>query len=204
MGLLACHPTVVPRNALDVRLGMDSQGNGQRVSESSGGPVRDEAAYVSQMCALQRFITACAGRGAYPIKFNGSLFTVPPGPTEEDPDYRRWGPGYWWQNTRLPYMSLCTSGDFDLQQPLFRLYAQEFLPLCRDRTQRYFGHGGAFYPECLMFWGAVFSETYGWTPFAWWRAPLFLTRFRRHRRLMCFESHPLHYRSALPACPRRP
>ena len=39
------------------------------------------------------------------------------------PDYRRWGPGYWWQNTRLPYLSLCASGDLDLMRPLFHMYA---------------------------------------------------------------------------------
>ena len=39
------------------------------------------------------------------------------------------------------------------------------LPLCKYRTQLYLGHDGAYYPECIMFWGAVFSETYGWTPF---------------------------------------
>lgn len=139
--------------------------NGKLVSDTSGATVRDEAAYLSQMYHLQRFITACAGRGAFPIKFNGSLFTVPPGPTEQDPDFRRWGPGYWWQNTRLPYISLCTSGDFDLQRPLFRMYAEDLLPLCKYRTRHYLGHDGAYYPECMMFWGAVFSETYGWTPF---------------------------------------
>lgn len=139
--------------------------NGRLVASDVGAAIKDEAAYVSQMYHLQRFITACAGRGNYPIKFNGSLFTVPPGPTEKDPDYRRWGPGYWWQNTRLPYLSLCASGDFDLQLPLFKMYAQDLLPLCRYRTQRYCNHEGALYPECLMFWGAIFSETYGWTPF---------------------------------------
>jgi alpha-L-fucosidase 2 len=147
----------VPANEHPVRIGMDQSGGNKLV--------RDEAAYVSQMYHLQRFITACAGRGAYPIKFNGSLFTVPPGPTEKNPDYRRWGPGYWWQNTRLPYISLCTSGDFDLLRPLFRMYADELLPLCKYRTRLYLGHDGAYYPECIMFWGAVFSETYGWTPF---------------------------------------
>jgi hypothetical protein len=139
--------------------------NGQLVADNSGPVVRDEAAYTSQMYHLQRFITACAGRGAFPIKFNGSLFTVPPGPTEADPDYRRWGPGYWWQNTRLPYISLCTSGDFDLQRPLFHMYADELLPMAIHRTRLYLGHDGAYYPECIMFWGPVFSETYGWTPF---------------------------------------
>ncbi len=139
--------------------------DGGVVADDSGAVVRDEASWVSQMYHLQRFITACAGRGAYPIKFNGSLFTVPPGPTEQDPDYRRWGPGYWWQNTRLPYLSLCASGDFELLQPLFRMYAEDLLPLCKYRTRHYLGHDGAYYPECIMFWGAVFSETYGWTPF---------------------------------------
>jgi hypothetical protein len=139
--------------------------NGKLAASDAGVVVRDEAAYVSQMYSLQRYTTACAGRGAYPIKFNGSLFTVPPGPTEADPDYRRWGPGYWWQNTRLPYISLCTSGDYDLMQPLFRMYAGELLPLCKYRTKLYLGHEGAYFPECILFWGAVFSETYGWTPF---------------------------------------
>ncbi len=139
---------------------------GKRVAGKAGATVRDQAAYVSQMYHLQRFITACAGRGAFPIKFNGTLFTVPPGDSEKDPDFRRWGPGYWWQNTRLPYISLCTSGDFDLQRPLFRMYGRDLLPLCKYRTKLYFGHEGAFYPECIMFWGHVFSETYGWTPFA--------------------------------------
>jgi len=138
---------------------------GKIVADGAGATVRDEAAYVSQMYHLQRFITACVGRGAFPIKFNGSLFTVPPGATEADPDYRRWGPGYWWQNTRLPYLSLSTSGDFDVLRPLFHMYADELLPLCKYRTRLYLGHDGAYYPECIMFWGAVFSETYGWTPF---------------------------------------
>lgn len=141
--------------------------NGRVEAETQGIPTADydEAARVSQMYHLQRFVTAAAGRGRYPIKFNGSLFTVPPGPTEADPDYRRWGPGYWWQNTRLPYYAMCAAGDYDLMEPLFRMYVDELLPLCRHRTRVYMGHEGAFYPECMMFWGAIFSETYGWTPF---------------------------------------
>lgn len=123
-----------------------------------------DAAYVSQMYALQRFIGACAGRGAYPIKFNGSLFTVSPN-EKSDHDYRRWGPGYWWQNTRLPYMSMCSAGDFEMMKPLFHMYGDELLPMCKYRTKLYLGHDGAFYPECINFWGTMFSETYGWTPF---------------------------------------
>lgn len=136
--------------------------NGKTVMDTTAVPVADEAAYVSQMYALQRFINACAGRGAYPIKFNGSIFTAP---FEGDPDYRRWGPGYWWQNTRLPYISMCASGDFDLMRPLFKMYVEDLLPLCKYRTKLYLGHEGAYYPECIYFWGTVFSDTYGWTPF---------------------------------------
>lgn len=124
-----------------------------------------DAFVVSRAYALQRFINACAGRGQFPIKFNGSLFTVPAPEASGDADYRRWGPGYWWQNTRLPYISMCASGDFDLMQPLFRMYGQDLMPLARHRTQLYFNHDGAFIPECIYFWGDVFSETYGWTPF---------------------------------------
>lgn len=117
---------------------------------------------VTRGYALQRFITACAGRGAFPIKFNGSLFTVPWPNQPGDADYRRWGPGYWWQNTRLPYAPLCTSGDFDLLEPFHRLYARDLLALSRYRTERYFGFADAAYlPEVKYFWGAVFSDTYG-------------------------------------------
>ena len=123
---------------------------------------KGDAAYVSQMYHLQRFINACAGRGAYPIKFNGSLFTV--APAGKDPDYRRWGPGYWWQNTRLPYISMCTSGDFDLMKPLWKMYAGEVMRLSKYRTKLYCGHDGAFLPECIYFWGPIFSQTYGWQP----------------------------------------
>ncbi len=134
--------------------------NGKRIAHQ---PIEagQDAFVVTRGYTLQRFINACAGRGAYPIKFNGTIFTVD---HNNDPDYRRWGPGYWWQNTRLPYISMCASGDFDLMQPLFNMYAGQVFELSKYRTQHYFNHAGAYYPECIYFWGAVFSETYGWTP----------------------------------------
>lgn len=137
---------------------------GERAAEEVARDFGDDAFNVSRAYHLQRFLNACAGRGAHPIKFNGSIFTVP-APGKSDPDYRRWGPGYWWQNTRLPYYGMCASGDFDLLRPLFRMYAEELLDLAKYRTKLYCGHEGAFYPECIYFWGPIFSETYGWTPF---------------------------------------
>ena len=72
-------------------------------------------------------MTACAGRGAQPIKFNGSLFTVghdlPEGTSSteknHDPDYRSWGASFWNQNVRLSYWPLIKTGDYDLMQPWF-------------------------------------------------------------------------------------
>lgn len=139
--------------------------DGRTVIDTTRAAGADEAAYVSQMYALQRFITACAGRGQHPIKFNGSIFTVPSAGAPGDADYRRWGPGYWWQNTRLPYLSLCASGDFEMLEPLWRMYVDQLLPLNRHRTKQYFGfENAAYYIECVHFWGDVFNETYGWKP----------------------------------------
>lgn len=147
--------------------------NGKEILNTSNVASGDDAAHVSQMYALQRFITASAGRGAYPIKFNGSLFTVPSEGAPGDGDYRRWGPGYWWQNTRLPYLSLCASGDFEMLEPLFHMYVDELLPLNKYRTRQYFGFdNAAYYIECIHFWGDVFNETYGWQPMAEREDPL--------------------------------
>jgi hypothetical protein len=144
--------------------------NGRSLSTANNATVTivdgDDAQVVSRAYALQRFVAACAGRGQYPIKFNGSLFTVPAEKQPGDADYRRWGPGYWWQNTRLPYYSMCAAGDFEMLDALFRMYGRDLMPLCTFRTQRYLGHAGAYIPECVYFWGDMFTETYGWQPYA--------------------------------------
>ena len=142
-----------------------------------------EALLVSRGYALQRFLLACAGRGRYPVKFNGSLFTVDakesdwragcnpalpqpvPGAPDMgdgqvfDADFRRWGGPYWHQNTRLPYWAMLAAGDFDQLPAFFQLYL-EALPLAQYRTKEYFGHGGAFFPETMYFWGAYANSDY--------------------------------------------
>ena len=121
-----------------------------------------EAERVTQGYALQRFINACAGRGALPIKFNGTIFTTDASYQGQrfDPDFRMWGGPYWFQNTRLPYWSMLASGDFDCMQPLFRMYVNS-LPLAEYRTRRYYGHAGAFWPETQYFWGTYADDNYG-------------------------------------------
>ena len=122
---------------------------------------------VTRGYVLQRFISACAGRGAYPIKFNGSLFTVDAretwngAPYNYDADYRSWGGPYWFQNTRLAYWPMLAAGDFDLMPPLFRMY-MDALPLLKSRVKLYFGHDGAYFPETMDFWGTYANTNYGW------------------------------------------
>ncbi|MDR3233667.1 MAG: DUF5703 domain-containing protein [Planctomycetaceae bacterium] len=117
-----------------------------------------DAFLLTQCYTLQRYVWACAGRGALPIKFNGSIFTVP---EKGNPDFRRWGSGYWFQNTRLAYHPMPAAGDFEMMLPFVNTYS-DMLPLCRYRTQKYMGHGGAYYPECIYFWGDNFLESYGY------------------------------------------
>jgi len=118
---------------------------------------------VSRGYALQRWVNACGGRGNYPIKFNGTIFTVDAQFKGKhfDADYRQWGAMYWWQNTRLPYWAMLRAGDFDLMEPLFGMYL-EALPLCRDKTKVYYDHDGAFFPETMYFWGTNGNCDYGW------------------------------------------
>ena len=126
-------------------------------------PLADECAAITTAYAAQRYTTACAGLGRLPIRFNGSLFTIS---HKGDPDYRRWGNGYWWQNTRLPYYPMFAAGDIDSTDPLFNMYLDK-LDFFMKRTKKYFGHGGAFFPECMQPWGDHFVGSYG--PECEWR-----------------------------------
>ncbi len=123
-----------------------------------------EAETVSRGYELQRFVNACGGRGAFPIKFNGSIFTVDVNDSEGrlDADYRKWGGGYWFQNTRLTYWPMIMSGDFDLMEPWFRMYL-DALPFAKARAKANFGiDGAAMFPETITFWGTFLNGDYGY------------------------------------------
>ncbi len=127
---------------------------------ASGTP---EAEAASRGYALQRFVTACAARGASPVKFNGSIFTVDAREPKEtfDADYRRWGGPYWFQNTRLVYWPMLSSGDYEMMEPLFAMY-RDALAMAKGRTRIYFNHDGAYFPETMHFWGTYADSNYGW------------------------------------------
>ena len=134
--------------------------NGKREKKELARPViplADECAAITTAYAAQRYLTACASRGRLPIRFNGTLFTIS---HRGDPDYRRWGNGYWWQNTRLPYYPMFAAGDIDGTDALFDMYFGK-LEFLKKRTKKYFGHDGAFFPECMQPWGDHFMGCYG-------------------------------------------
>jgi hypothetical protein len=127
-----------------------------------------DAEKVTQGYLLQRFITACAGRGAYPIKFNGSLFVVDNPALKKGKDkktgeeiilnvtadYRSWGGQYWFQNTRAMYWPRLMAGDFDLMQPLFRMYRNQIEPNAQQ-VKTFYNHEGSYLAETAPFWGGI-------------------------------------------------
>ena len=129
-----------------------------RISGDAGAEI------VTRGYTLQRWVSACAGRGAYAFKFNGSIFTVENRDGDNatsDPDWRAWGGDYWWQNTRLPYWPMLASGDYDLMQPMFRMYLNT-LPLAKARNKIWFNCEGGFIAETMCFWGLYSNGDYGW------------------------------------------
>ncbi|PUZ22773.1 hypothetical protein DCC81_20310 [Chitinophaga parva] len=118
---------------------------------------------VNEGYVLQRYVTACAGRGAYPIKFNGSIFVVDnpdykpnrAAPARAiDADFREWGGQYWFQNTRPMYWPRLAAGDFDMMLPLFKMYAG-ILPHNAAQVKQYYHHDGAYFAETAPFWGGL-------------------------------------------------
>ncbi len=130
-----------------------------------------EAETITRMWHLQRYTVACAGRGAFPLKFNGSIFNVDGSHSAENPycgqnysaDFRAWGGCYWFQNQRQIYWAMLASGDFECMLPFFRMYYNA-LPFSKYMTKKWFGHEGAFFPETMYFWGGYNRADYGLTP----------------------------------------
>lgn len=125
---------------------------------------KSEPPTVSSAWALQRYASAAATRGAFPVKFNGSIFTVAPASVDKrefNDDFRNWGGDYWWQNTRLPYHGMVDRGDADLMQSLFAFYGRQ-LPVCEARSRIYYNASGAYFPETMTTFGTYANRDYGW------------------------------------------
>lgn len=128
-----------------------------------------DARAVEQGYVMQRYMLATSSRGAYPVHFNGGLFTVggdmpdniDSTPERHNPDFRQWGSAYWNQNVRQLYWPLLASGDFDLMKPWYAMYVNA-LPLVKARTRLYYHHDGAALIETSNFWGLPTLNDFGW------------------------------------------
>ncbi|HVT11277.1 MAG TPA: DUF5703 domain-containing protein [Fimbriimonadaceae bacterium] len=123
----------------------------------------EEGSPVTRGYTLQRYVQACQGRGAYPIKFNGGFYTVEPKAMGKpfDPDFRNWGDSHWWQNVRHMYHPMLEQGDFEMMDPLFRMY-ESVVPLAESRTKLYHQCEGVYFPETMTIFGTYSGGDYGW------------------------------------------
>ncbi|MCX6873305.1 MAG: DUF5703 domain-containing protein [Verrucomicrobia bacterium] len=123
----------------------------------------EPAKTLTQGHALERFMQACASRGAFPLLFNGSIFTMDmpagtyafggPRGTAVNADHRDWeGLPIMWQNTRLPYWSMIARGDFDLMRPVFQAVF-DALEVSKSRSQAWYQHDGAMMTEAMLWKG---------------------------------------------------
>ncbi|NNM85728.1 MAG: hypothetical protein HKL96_08240 [Phycisphaerales bacterium] len=118
---------------------------------------------VTQGINRQRYMQACGGRGAFPIKFNGGQFTVEPKAMGRpwNADWRAWGNCHWWQNVRHMYHPMPALGDFEMMAPLFNMY-DAARPVCTARAGLYFNARGCYFPETMTVWGTYANADYGW------------------------------------------
>ena len=120
--------------------------------------------------AYVMYLNALAGRGIFPIIWNGSIFAPPTKQvpvsnhtgtvSNPDPDYRAWGNLMLHQNLRLPYYPMFAAGQFDLSKPFIDIYHRG-MPLMKEHTKAVFGHEGMVIRESTTLWGIVAPGVYG-------------------------------------------
>ncbi len=124
--------------------------------------VGDEGALVGQSYTVFRYLMACQSRGRVQTKFNGGILTQPLRYTKKPRrlrvkqvkdslflshvDDRLWGRRFTFQNQRLLYWPLLTSGDKELVKPFFDYYAN-MLSIRREINKAWFGHDGVYFRE---------------------------------------------------------
>lgn len=130
----------------------------------------EEAETTSAGYAYAMYLNAMAGKGEFPIIWNGSMFA--PAMSEvpqrnhtgfkyfNDPDFRSWENIMLHQNVRLPFYSMNAAGQFDYTQSFIDLYMRGF-PLMKDHTKAVFGHEGTVIRESTTLWGVIAPGVYG-------------------------------------------
>lgn len=105
------------------------------------------ADFMERVRTLHLYYMASSSRGAFPPKWNGSIFTT-------DGDKRNWGAQYWVWTMEMHYYALMAADADDLCEPFFRMYASQ-MDSCRLAAAQRWGVTGTFYPETTPFDGPV-------------------------------------------------
>ena len=103
------------------------------------------ADYLTRLYAMHFYLMASSSRGAYPPKFNGSIWI-------HEQDRREWGSQFWVWNTESLYYPMLASDQIELSEPFYRMYSAQ-LPLARIAARQRWGAEGAWYPETASFDG---------------------------------------------------
>ena len=116
---------------------------------------------ISLLYNHQRYLDALDGysKMGLAIKFNGQSFWIDT--QNGKPDFKDWGAGFWWQNTRQPYYNTLISGDFDLNENFYNMYFNQ-LSLIKKRNNVYFNISGGYFSETAQFNGLYSEAEYGW------------------------------------------
>jgi hypothetical protein len=88
---------------------------------------------------------ACTSRGAFPPKWNGSIFLT-------DGDARDWGSQYWLWTTEMLYWPLHAADAGELTEPFFEMYRRA-LPAMTVAARQRWNANGFFLPETMPFDG---------------------------------------------------
>jgi len=124
--------------------------------------VEPAGALVTRGYALQRFVLGAACRGAYPVKHDGSIFTVNNRKRDSlaDADHRLHASNYWFLDLGTTmYGPMLRSGDYDLLMPLFKMYSA-MVPMAKERTKLQYHHEGIYVPATVYTWGTYQENEY--------------------------------------------
>ena len=144
--------------------------NGKRVAGNNPSPIPQTKSAITQNYLLTRYQLACQQRSQFPAHFNGGIFTVAPefafyatDPRGRGwtPDYRFYGPSYWWQNTRFLYQLHLAEGNYDLMDSFYEFYFRH-IPLFQAKAKAYYNAKGIFMNETLSIFGTPGMGDFGW------------------------------------------
>lgn len=131
---------------------------------NEGAGPEDSAFQVGKNYQIFRYMQGCNAFSAWPLRFNGGLWTFDPVFVNPDaaftPDYRRWTGGtFTAQNQRLVYWPLLKSGDFDLMKPQFDYY-KRITSNAQLRGRVYFGINATVFTEQMDNYGLPSPKEY--------------------------------------------